>query len=57
VVGAEELPARGIDGGRRRWPRRFGEGQRGDEMWANKRVLGLHQDLRRLPERLAGDER
>jgi hypothetical protein len=25
-------------------------------MWANKRVLELHQDLRRLPERLAGDE-
>jgi hypothetical protein len=25
-------------------------------MWANKRVMELHQDLRRLPERLAGDE-
>jgi hypothetical protein len=25
-------------------------------MWANKRVLELHQDLRTLPERLAGDE-
>jgi hypothetical protein len=25
-------------------------------MWANKRVLELHEDLRTLPERLAGDE-
>jgi hypothetical protein len=49
-------PAASSSGGQRRYPRQPGERRRGGGMLANKRVLELHQDLWRLPERLAGDE-
>jgi hypothetical protein len=56
VVGAEKLPARGIDGGRRRWPRRLGGKWQGGAVLGNKRALELHQYLMKLLEWLAGDE-
>jgi hypothetical protein len=56
VVGAEKLPARGIDGGRRRRPRRLGEKWQGGVALGNKRALELDQNLMKLLEQLAGDE-
>jgi hypothetical protein len=56
-VGWEELPARGIDGGRRRWPRRLGEnGEEGTGL-DNKRPCELRWGLGDLGEWSAGGER
>jgi hypothetical protein len=59
VVGAgtEELPARGIDGGRRRLPRRIGgNGEEGAGL-DNTRPREVHWGLVKLVERLVGGER
>jgi hypothetical protein len=56
-VRAEKLPARGIDGGRRRWPRRIGEnGEEGNGV-DNKRTGEVHGCLVKLLEQLASGER
>jgi hypothetical protein len=56
-VGTEELPARGIDGGQRRLPRRLGEnGEEGADM-VNTRPREVHWDLVKLVEWLADGKR
>jgi hypothetical protein len=56
-VRAEKLPARGIDGGRRRWPRRLGENGEGGAVLGNKRTWEVHGCLVKLLEQLVGGER
>jgi hypothetical protein len=50
-------PARGFDGGRRRWPRRLREHGEDGIVLGNKRAWEVHGCLVKLPEQLAGDER
>jgi hypothetical protein len=52
-VGTEERPARGIDGGRRRLPRRLG----GSAGLGNTRPREVHWGLVKLGEWSAGGER
>jgi hypothetical protein len=56
-VRAEKLPARGIDGGRRRWPRRLEENGEEGVVLENTRTWEVHWGLVKLLERLAGGER
>jgi hypothetical protein len=56
-VRAEKLPARRIDGGRRRWPRRLRENGEESVVLGNTRTWGVHWGLVKLLERLAGGER
>jgi hypothetical protein len=56
-VGAEKLPARGIDGGRRRWPRRLEENGEEGVVLGNKRTWEVHGCLVKLLEQLVGGER
>jgi hypothetical protein len=56
-VRAEKLPARRIDGGRRRWPRRLGENGEEGVVLGNTRTWEVHWGLVKLLERLAGGER
>jgi hypothetical protein len=56
-VGAEEWLARGFGSGRRRWPRRLGEGGEEALRWAIKRLGEVYGCLRVLPEQLAGGKR
>jgi hypothetical protein len=55
-AGVEGRPARGFSGGRRRWPRRLGEGGEEALHWAIKRLGEVYGCLRVLPEQLAGGE-
>jgi hypothetical protein len=50
-------PARGIDGGRRRWPRRLEGNGEGGAALGNTRPWEVHWGLVKLLERLAGGER
>jgi hypothetical protein len=56
-VRAGKLPARGVDGGRRRWPRRLGENGEGGAVLGNKRTWEAHGCLVKLLEQLVGGER
>jgi hypothetical protein len=56
-VRAEKLPARGVDGGQRRWPRRLGENGEEGIVQGNKRTWEVHGCLVKLLEQLAGGER
>jgi hypothetical protein len=56
-VGAEKLPARGIDGGRRRWPRRLGENGEEGVVLGNKQTKEVHGCLVKLLEQVVGGER
>jgi hypothetical protein len=52
----KEWPARGFDGGRRRWPRRLGEHGEESVVLGNKRAWEVHGCLGKLPEQLVGGE-
>jgi hypothetical protein len=54
---AEGWPARGIDGGRRRLPRRLGENDEEGAGLDNTRPREVHWGLVKLGDWLAGDER
>jgi hypothetical protein len=56
-VRAEKLPARGVDGGQRRWQRRLGENGEGGAVLGNKRTWEAHGCLVKLLEELVGGER
>jgi hypothetical protein len=49
--------ARGIDGGRRRWPRRLGGNGEGGAVLGNTRPWEVHWGLVKVLERLVGGER
>jgi hypothetical protein len=53
----EGWPARGIDGGRRRLPRRLGENGEEGASFGNTRTWEVHRGLVKLLEWLAGGER
>jgi hypothetical protein len=56
-LGRKGWPARGFDGGWRRWPRRLGENGEEGAGVDNKRTGEVHCCLVKLLERLAGGER
>jgi hypothetical protein len=56
-VGVEGRPARGFDGGRRRWPRRLGEKRRGSAVLGNKQAWEVYGCLGERPEQLVDGER
>jgi hypothetical protein len=56
-LGRKGRPARGIDGGRRRLPRRLGGNGEGGASFGNTRTWEVHWCLVKLLERLAGGER
>jgi hypothetical protein len=56
-VGAEGWPARGFDGGRRRWPRRLREKWRGSAVLGNKQAWEVHGCLGERPQQLVDGER
>jgi hypothetical protein len=56
-VRAGKLPARGVDGGRRRWPRRLRENGDGGAVLGNKRTWEAHGCLVKLLEQLVGGKR
>jgi hypothetical protein len=56
-VRAKKLPARGIDGGRRRWPRQLGENDKEGVVMGNKRTWEVYGCLVELLEQWDGGER
>jgi hypothetical protein len=56
-IRAGKLSARGVDGGRRRWPRRLMENGEGGAVLGNKRTWEAHGCLVKLLEQLVGGER
>jgi hypothetical protein len=56
-VRTEKLPARGIDGDQRRWPRRLGESGEEGILLGNTRPCEVYRGLVKLLEQLAGGER
>jgi hypothetical protein len=56
-VGAEGRPARGFNGGRRRWLQRLGEKKRGSAVLGSKQAWEVYGCLGKRPEQLVDGER